>query len=578
MSQTLRHIVLLLAASTAVQAWTAHHAVTTAPDAVRYVALADEMEEAGWLATVRAESEHPLFPTLVYLTRQALRVARGDYAELDATSVMLASIVPLVLSMIPVYFLLCVLSSPRPAFIGGLFFAMLPRIAMLGPDGLSDSTHLLLAATGMWTIAEFLDRLPIGRHARIVRRRTTSATGQCTAAGLSLMVGGACLGLALAARAEALLVLPALLLCMAWMWFRPATRWAVPDGSVGLFAIVAGLVCTLGVYFVMIDATSPRAARQRLLGYGDGPTTKRAARGRNESLAATYKQALPDGTRMSFEQKDSSVSSRFSGFAPAARQYAVELSKMLQPIVGVLALLGTWLMQRQAVRPSQRFAVCLFGAITLGAVFHASHTGYLQGRHLILGVVVALAPAGWAAEALGNKLASAIGNRLRPALAGTKQPSSGLASWGVTAVALASLLPLALRPLHATRASHREAAVWLRQQSAEGALVLDSHGFTGLYSGISTKNYQSARRAFASPNLAFVVVEQGELALESPRSKTLRHLLTTSASEAHRFSSPTRDPRHDVIIFEWQPARFAELINPQTKIAGSDAMLERLRR
>src|SRR5688572_9057983 len=95
----------LLALSCAVQAWTITHAVVPALDAVRYVLLAQAYHRDGLLPTVRAEAEHPLFPTLIWLThsgRQLLDAHTDDWA----LSAQLAAAASLVLSLIPVYLLL----------------------------------------------------------------------------------------------------------------------------------------------------------------------------------------------------------------------------------------------------------------------------------------------------------------------------------------------------------------------------------------------------------------------------------------------------------------------------------------
>ena len=577
MNQTFRHLAWLLLVTTAVQIWSARHAVTAALDAVRYVALADAMQEQGWLATIRKESEHPLFPTLVWLTRDAVREVWGEFPELNAASVMLASSWPLVLAIVPVYFLLRRLTDARAALIGGLCFAALPRIAMLGADGLSDSSHLLLATIGMWAIAEYVDRLSGRRVARPGAVNTAKATAICPAACLGLMAGGAALGLALTARVEALAVLPALALCIGWLQTRAATRRPWADWSVGLFSLAAGLVCTLGLYFVLIDAASPHAAWSRLLGRGDAPTAPLSHVGLDATISATYTQSLPDGARLAFDSKESTASSRFRGVSAAAQQYSLELFRTLQPAAGLLALCGLWLIARRGVQPAQRFAVCLYVVVSMLALLYASRAGYLQARHIMLAVVVAIAPVGVAIDSLAALFAGWVQRRGLSPRNRAATNTRGITAWAMAAAALATFLPITLRPLHASRAAHRQAADWLRQQGTQQSLVLDSRGLTGLYTGLPTRCYQAARRTFADPRLAYVIIEQNELEFDSPRAKTLRHFLSTSAIETARFASPTRDPRQEVVIYRWQPERFAMLMLPLDRVAG-EPIRDQLRR
>ena len=45
-------------------------------------------------------------------------------------------------------------------------------------------------------------------------------------------------------------------------------------------------------------------------------------------------------------------------------------------------------------------------------------------------------------------------------------------------------------------------------------------------------------------------------------------------AERHR----TRDPRQEVVVYRWQPERFAQLLIPLDRVAGGEPVREQLRR
>ena len=80
------------------------------------------------------------------------------------------------------------------------------------------------------------------------------------------------------------------------------------------------------------------------------------------------------------------------------------------------------------------------------------------------------------------------------------RPGTGL---GHRALAAAACLPQTLSALHPTRIGHRQAGQWLAEADEPGT-VLDTRGWTALYSGRPTLRYDAAKAAYRLPDLAYV--------------------------------------------------------------------------
>ncbi|HJT32185.1 MAG TPA: glycosyltransferase family 39 protein [Pirellulales bacterium] len=565
----------LLVVTCLVQAWTIHRAVVPAQDSIRYLTVAQGIARDGLAAAVRTQPEQPLFPMLVWLTHALLGQAGHDGPGGWALSVQLAAAAPLVLSVAPVYLLFCRLHGRRAATLGALLFCVLGGFARLGADGLSDSTHLLLFCLALWTAAEYF--------APPADQRRSAAW---------LLACGVLTGLALLARAEAVVLPVAMLASLAafqcyWKWRQP---WRAAMRAAG--AMMFGLALPLVPYLAASQAGNLDAIAARVLG----------RQGALESLPLNDlspaandagpepKWHTPGVGQLVFGRKDFSASSRFRGYLPAAVKLAKELAQTLHYAIGALALAGLWSARRRLNTPLDRFMQLLCGTLLIAAIYMAAGGGYLSTRHVLLLVVLGLGWAGVGAVAVGDWLATltrsvseedqhaqkpdvaqppsaVLRRRSRPG--GTsrgrlvhmpilnRKPGQAILSWSVAALALATCTGDLLRPLHASRAAHRDAADWLNANATAAAAVLDSRGWTALYTGRKTYRYEAAQAAFRDPSLAYVVVEQAELDANSRRSETLRLLVAQAGEPAARFA-PEGAEKHGVTVWRWYPERFAQ--------------------
>lgn len=577
--RSLRSLGPLLVLTCLVQVWTVHRAVVPAQDSIRYLIVAQAMARDGFVVAVRMQPEQPLFPAAVWFCHELLARTSERLATDWALCLQLAATAPLVLSMIPIYLLFRRLHGPDAAPIGALLYGMLGGVARLGADGLSDSAHLLFFCVALWTAVEYFARWGSARSTWLL------------ASGLST-------GIALLARAEVLVVPLAVLMsvvafqCLP-LWRQPATRALRATG-----AVLLGLSLPVVFYGSIGPSRDFEAIAARLLGrHGaveslalNDPTPA------HDAPAMEPKWHMPGIGQLVFGKKDFSTSSRFRGYVPAAIKLFQELAQTLHYAIGVLALVGLWVWRRRLDSPLDRFMQLMCVALMVAALHLAARDGYLSTRHLLLLVVLALGWAGAGIQAMGQWIAEHIGRAernesrlagrrdvegsmrpnggtsftrptLQPNRSGTVRPprwrfglvwGNHLTTWPIAVLAVASCLGDLIRPLHASRGAHREAAQWLQSHAAAGEAVLDSRGWTALYTGRKTYRYEAAQAAFGDPALAYVVVEQAEIESPSRRGETLRLLLTQACEPAIRFVSPGA-ARHGVTVWRWHPERFAQL-------------------
>ena len=103
-----RHIVILamlLGLSCLVQALAIGRSTTVGLDSVRFVGIAQSIDQHGLIATLRCEWEQPLFPAWIWLVQEGLQGALGEFDSLWAVAAQLAASTALVLAVAPVYWL-----------------------------------------------------------------------------------------------------------------------------------------------------------------------------------------------------------------------------------------------------------------------------------------------------------------------------------------------------------------------------------------------------------------------------------------------------------------------------------------
>jgi 4-amino-4-deoxy-L-arabinose transferase-like glycosyltransferase len=570
-----------------VQVWTLWRAVVPAQDCVRYLIVAQAIERDGLVETLRNQPEQPLFPMLVWLVHRLLMggglIESGNWA----VCLQVAAAVPLALSVIPVYALFCRLHGEKAAFLGGLLYCVLGGIVRLGADGLSDSTHLALFCLALWAAARYFaphliaterswGDLPrsssfddLGRSPH--RSSIVSFLPECSSPQPGHRLGsatshralwvrgygsagwlwmcGLCTGLALTARGESIVLPVAVLatLSVLQLVHRFRQPWLAVTRAAGAF--VFGLTAILGPYLALCQASNPSSALARLTGRR-GAAEAAPLNDFDSSTSSTAVEPrwhLPGLGRLEFGKKDTSTSARFQGYLAAGGKLLQELSQTLRYWIGALALVGLWNARQRLNSPLDRFMQFLCATLVIAAVFVAAQAGYLSTRHMLLLVVLGLGWAGAGARVVTDKWWH-LG-------APGRMTTKGAILAGLLLVAC---LADGAAPLHASRSAHREAARWLTEHAGRSVAVLDSRGWTALYTGRKTYRYEAAQAAFSDPALAYVVVEQAELTASSRRSETMRLLMEQAGEPVARFAAVDSE-KHGVVIHRWRPERFQQL-------------------
>lgn len=602
------------------QAWLWSQSPVPSLDAVRFVRSAALVEQLGLEAGLSQLQEGPLWILWIWAVHQLLLLGGQEVPGHWAISVQLAGILPLLVS----FFLVGILAIRRWGKQAGLaaaaLFCSLPEVARLGVDGLSDSLHLTFAGGCVLALAE------AAASGEKPRAFAWAAAGGILAGLASLVrlevwvvvgawiatMAGLWLAKRLRIRFHRLLGLTGgLLLGIAvvegiWLGIRSGfflsffpclspTAWQREPAVVGDWAdrLPRGTKTSLEAAFFVGTNERLESARQPWV-FPHWSRKRKNPSGPGEISFPGW--VLPDGTAPCFAPKDPSITLR----RPAWRMLGRSVHKMADVWgywVGALALFGLWEVGRskggwrRLLRAENLFLAISAGGTLVGASLYGAKLGYLEARHLVLMVVCGIGAAGAGAQWLGDHLVG-----LRPSWSvkenglpeGEKEncPGEGetgdffgrirlggshpyrlgrlraLGSKAPLLLAVTASLGAQVGPLHGSRLGHRLAGQYLAQHSRPGALVVDTHGWTGLYSGRRTYMYWESAFLWTHPGLEYVVVEAGELRYGSQRAKTLRNLLHIGGERIGVFP-PVDDPcwaLSQVELYRWNAQRFREYL------------------
>ena len=532
-------VVGLLALTISVQVLVVARATVPELDTVRFVEVARQFDQQGLLATLRGRQDQPLFPLSVWLVHRLVLHATGDFPAAWTISAQLAAAIPLVLAIVPVYFLSVRLLGKTAGLAGAALFGLLPKVAQLGADGISDSSHLFWFSLAFWAVVVYLTEADDPSRRRPWR----------------LFWAGLATGMALLARVEVLVLwitLPGLLLS-AQLSRRYRMAWPALLAGIGCLALGTGLM--FGGYLAVVGVNRPRDIVDRALGRHVPPEPGSASRSAPPPIAAAAVWRLEDGTPMSFTRRDPSLSLRRHTAAAAVRKSLVDLAAAWNMLIGLFALIGFWQIRRRPMRPVDWLVRTFVIVYILLAVGFAAREGYSSPRHFLVVVVAAVGCAGYGLVQSGVWLASRL-----PRLAGLAPPTGGLVcSWTLVVLAAITCLPENLLPLRATRLGYRQAGQWLARDGTPG-MVLDTWGVSGFYSGRNTRLYNDPQSLFGHPDLAYIVLQQRELTFPTTRSRSLRRILELAAEPAARFADPYAvggELGESVVVYRWHPERFS---------------------
>ena len=557
-------VIGLLLLSIAVQVLIIARAAVPELDTVRFVEAARQFDEQGFFAALRGRQDQPLFPLSVWLVHRLLLHTTGDFPAAWAISAQLAAAIPLVLTIVPVYFLSVRLLGTAAGLAGAVLFGLLPKVAQLGADGISDSSHLLWFSLAFWAVVVYLTEADDPSRRRPWR----------------LFWAGLATGMALLARVEVLVLGSTLLGLLLLAQAFPRYRMAWPALLAGIGCLVLGTGLLFGSYLAVVGVSRPRDVLARAMGRHVPPDEASPSRSAPPPPAVPAIWRLEDSQPMSFARRDPSLSLRRHTVAAALEKSVVDLAKAFNMGIGLFALVGFWQIRRRPLRPVDWWVRTFVIVYCLLAAGFAVREGYVSPRHFLVVIVAAIGCAGYGLVQSGVWLASLnildfrfwILDSVSSHKPQTPRPESKIqnpkskihlaCSWSLVALAAITCLPEDVLPLRATRLGHRQAGQWLARAAAPGS-VLETWGLSGFYSGRKTWGFNDAQWLFGSADLAYVVLQERELTFATTRSRTLRRLLELAAEPAARFADPCPvggGVGESVVVYRWYPERFSRAL------------------
>ncbi len=582
---------LLVVLGAAFQVAVAVRATVPALDTVRFIGIARQIDDSGLPDVVRTTSEEPLFPLAVWGVHRVLVRTAGEFRSAWPTSAQFAAGLSLVLAILPVHLISRRLVGPVAGLLGTALFCALPAVTRLAGDGISDATHLLWLSLAIWAVLVYFDTAYVraddrqgeaaaepGNHGKC-RPHGSAGASRCPSrtlrpqpriestfstaraqpripSGAWLVGAGLAMGLAMLTRREAVVLAVALGATLLAFPLGTSRRRPWPRIALAGACFVLGAAVPLGAYCCLragwISWVPPARAKVASAAAED------AALGSLAGVAtpdADPLWRLADGRPMSFAPKDSTTSRRRRGWLAGLALLGEELAVAFGYVPAALAVLGFWQFTGRRARAIDGFARAFFALFLTSVCLFAVREGYVSARHLLPLVVVGIGCAGHGVLVVGGALSRRKAAWCLPLL------NERAACAAVLLVAVLFCLFEGARPLHANQTGHRLAADWLAGPSRATGAVVDTRGWTGLYSGHPTFGYERARRLVASGELAYLVLEDRELGRKSRRGRTLRFLLALAADKVAGFPPPghaAAGPR--VSIYRWQPERFASWV------------------
>ncbi len=446
-------LAVLFAVAVLIHGWIIAHTEVAARDSIGFIRYALELQNQPWLEVLRHAEQHPAYPVALLAVSYPVRYFVGVTCESMMLSAQLASALAGILLVVPLFYLGRELFDRRVGFWAALLFQVLPSASRITSDGLSDSTYFLLATTALVLAA------------RALRRRSLIELALC---GLSS-------ALAYLTRPEGALIGLVVLLVSLCLQAARSTRWPWRHALAGALVLTLGFMAAAGPYMGVIGSFSRKPTSRKFLNLCDEtdtlpppPDQVRVPRG---PLLAVWWSGLWSGC---------STHRTRPPLVWGVWALVRELVRASQSVLWLPMLLGLWRFRGRLVRSPGLLVVFLVVIVyALIVARMAVVVGYLSERHMLFLVLCGTL---WAAAELVW-----WGDRLAAFLAGRGDPLPARWRLAVVTVCL-SVLPAALatdafHPLHANRAGHRAAGLWLRAHFRPGDEILDPFCWAHYYAG-----------------------------------------------------------------------------------------------
>jgi 4-amino-4-deoxy-L-arabinose transferase-like glycosyltransferase len=322
--------------------WLNSHSEVSFADGLRSIQQAETIDRGAWREGVIRSVEHPMHPLAIAAVH---RVIGGDGPISWQRAAQGASILGLVLLVIPVYLLTLEMFGPSTAWIGCLLVIANPVMGHVVINVLSESTFLLFWTWGLWGAVRFL------REGRFVWLPLTIGFG----------------ALAYLARPEGMLLPMALVATLLLLPLHRATRIYWPRWWAAVGFLVLGSACLVGPYMAVKGGVGTRPAIARLI--GTAPPADAMALERDHPLP-------PDQT--TFEAYRVAIHRVFKAF-----RGALTLPMFPLAVLG-LAVARPWTTRARI----WLFAAIIIGVSALGLVRLHVTGGYCTVRHALVPVML----------------------------------------------------------------------------------------------------------------------------------------------------------------------------------------------
>jgi 4-amino-4-deoxy-L-arabinose transferase-like glycosyltransferase len=470
----LTSLLVLAIASIGLHGWIIARTAVPARDGVMFIRYAWELQRQPWPEVLRDHPQPPLYPLTIDAVSLAFRWAVQSTVALRMQySAQIAAALAGLLLVVPMYYLGRALFNRRVGFWSALLFQCLPVSAHVLSDGLSEGLYLLLTAS-FFVFASIA-----------LRRRSVAA----------LALAGMVSGLAYLTRPEgaALAAVLLLTLCGA-QWRRPWSRRRFLAGGT---ALLAGALVPAVPYICVIHGFSNKttagwiwqslagspAAMQHSIHMGSDEVRLAAAmppaRGEGPDRGGDITTlALP----CAVWHPNWRVGAHASALGWAFGAVVAETHKTFHYVLWLPALLGMWWFpSRLRTRPVAAVMGITALLHTLVLIRMAMVAGYVSERHTLLFALLGMP---WAAAGIGEIprrigiIGKALGFSPRVFTWGGRERT--VASCLIVVMA-AYGLPIALKPLHASKRGFRDAGLWVANHADHADVVIDPFGWSEYY-------------------------------------------------------------------------------------------------
>jgi 4-amino-4-deoxy-L-arabinose transferase-like glycosyltransferase len=504
-------LLALMLFTAVIRIWILCHTEVAARDSIGFIRMALQFEKLPFAEVVRNSAQHPGYPLTLLAVSWPIRWIMGTTPESMQLSAQATSALASVLLVIPMFWLGRELFDRRAGFWGSVLFQCLPVSSRILADGLSEATFLLFTTTALLLAV------------RALRERSVWRFALC----------GAFSGLAYFTRPEGALVALAAGLVLLGIQLSPLWRysWRQVLACGGSLAVGAVLV---GAPYVLIT----------------GHLTNKPTGGQILNAFAFLPDEHP--TRISVSSGSISqplMASLFGIYAPEWLQdrtwwglYAIgtEVVKSYEYIAILPVLIGLWWFRDRLRGIPGSWVVVAFCALHGLVLWRmACVVGYVSDRHVQLLVLCGVFTWAAAVGALGNWLGRNLARLRRQSPELSARAGNGVALVLLAVCALIGL-PDGLRTLHANRAGHRAAGLWLAAHTQPADEINDPFCWAHYYAGRVFLEGTVPEVPAGYQPVTYVVLDRPDL--EHKNLTTLKKAIQLSENGALVYHWPENQP------------------------------------